>query len=199
MTTQLFPVLVSQTQGSGPQAAGSNQVGGEVKNSFQSAAAQTPAATVRTYITGTALQVPQTGLRVGTLLRWKFAITKTAAGLATSTIDVAVGVAGTTADAAVLSFVKPAGTAAVDEGTIEVECLVQSIGATGKIVGEFSLVHNGNTVGHATAPTVILNGTSAAFDTTVAGGFPVTVGLCITTGAADAVSISMVRSEGWYV
>lgn len=196
MTTQLLPGLVSQTPGFSGQAAGSGQVGGEVR-SF-STAAQTPAAATRTYIAGTALQIPQTGLRVGAMLRWKFNITKTAAGVATSTVDIAVGVAGTVADAAVLSFTKPAGSAAVDEGTIEIECLVKAIGAAGSIVGEFTLVHLGNTTGHATVPTVLINATSGSFDTTVGGGFPVTVGVCLTSGAADAITISMVRSEAWY-
>lgn len=199
MGTQLLPGLVTQTPGFSGQPAGAAGIGGEVRNFYAASAGQLPVAATRTYIAGTALQISQSGLQVGSLLRWKFNITKTAAGTAASTIDVAMGLTGTAAgDAAVLSFTKPAGTAAVDEGTIELECLVQSIGAAGKIVGEFTLVHNGNTVGHATVPTVLINTTSAAFDTTDAGGFPLTFGLCITTGAADAITIAMVRSEAWY-
>lgn len=197
MTTQLFPALVTQTPGFSGQPSGAKGIGGEVRN-FYAGAGQAPAAAVATYITGSALQIPREGLQVGSMLRWKFNLTKTAAGVAASTIAVVCGLLGTVADAAVLSFSKPAGTAAVDEGTIEIECLVKSIGATGVIIGEFSLVHVGNTVGHATVPTVILNGVSAAFDTTQANGFPVTFGLVITTGAADAITILMVRSEAWY-
>ena len=196
MTTQLLPGVVTQTPGFSGQVPGSGQVGGEVRNF--STATQTPTAAVATYVAGSALQIPQTGVRVGSMLRWKFNLTKTAAGSATSTIAVVAGVLGTVADAVVLSFVKQAGTAAVDEGTIEIECLVKSIGAAGVIVGEFSLVHIGNTTGHAAVPTVIINAVSAGFDTTVGNGFPVTFGLVITTGAADVITILMVRSEAWY-
>src|SRR5689334_24588890 len=62
-----------------------------------STTAQTPAATTRTYLTGSNILMPRTGLQIGTCFRWTFNMTKTAAGVAASTIDIAVGTAGTTA------------------------------------------------------------------------------------------------------
>lgn len=153
---------------------------------------QTPAATTRTYITGSQVPVPSGKLQVGTFFRWTFNITKTAAGIAASTYDIAIGVAGTTADAAVVSFTKPAGTAAIDEGKIVIEAIVRSIGAAGVMVAEFSLIHNLAATGHATIPCVVVNTVSAGFDTTVAALF---VGLCITSGAADAITIQQVLTE----
>lgn len=157
-----------------------------------SVASQAPAASTRTYITGSALAVPAIKLKVGALLRWRFNITKTAAGVAASTFDVCFGVAGTTADVARISFAKPAGTAAVDEGWVEILATIRTIGATGVAVGEFVLMHNGNTAGHAVVPCVVINTVSAGFDMTVAN---LIAGVCITSGAADAITIQMVQAE----
>jgi len=157
-----------------------------------STASQAPAATVRTYITGSKLSVPKNKLQVGTIFRWHFNITKTAAGVAASTIDIAVGTLGTTGDAARVSFTKPAGTAVIDEGWIEIEAIVRSIGAAGVMVGEFRMIHNLQITGHAVIPCVVVNTISAGFDMTIADLF---VGICITTGASDAITIQMVTAK----
>lgn len=153
---------------------------------------QTPAASTRTYIAGSAIKLQgNSTLKVGLVLRWEFWMTKTAAGTASSTIDVAVGTTGTVADTGRLAYTKPAGTAAVDEGKVVVTAVVQSIGATGVLVGECEVTHNGNTVGHMTIPIAVLNTSSVGFDMTAV----TTIGLCITTGAADAITISGVTAE----
>ena len=59
-------------------------------------AAQTPTAETRTYITGSNIKVPAAKLKIGTILRWTFNMTKTAAGTAASTVDIAFGTLGTT-------------------------------------------------------------------------------------------------------
>ena len=159
-----------------------------------STTAQSPVASTRTYITGTNFKVAGQKLQVGSQFRWFFTLTKTAAGAATSTIDIAVGTAGTTADTARVSFIKPIGSVIADEGTIAVNAVVRSIGASGVIVGEFTMLHNGNTSGHMTVPMAVLNTISAGFDMTVVA---LQVGLCITTGAGDVVTIQMVQSEAW--
>jgi hypothetical protein len=157
-----------------------------------STTSQAPAATVRTYIAGTALPVPKVKLQIGTRLRWKFSMTKTGAGSAASTIDVAVGTAGTTADAARLSFTKPAGTAAVDEGTVVIDVVIRSIGASGVAVGQMTVTHNLAATGHMVIPCADVNVVSAGFDMTVAD---LIVGLCITTGASDAITIQLACGE----
>lgn len=164
--------------------------GRRVKNS--SAAAQAIAAATRTYIAGTALKVPPGGLKVGDVLRWTFNMTKTAAGVATSTFDIAVGTAGTTADTARVSFTKPAGTAVADEGRVVVEAVVQSVSETGVIVGAFSMTHNLSATGHAQIPSVNVLTTSAAFDNSAEELY---LGVCITSGAADAITITFVAAE----
>ena len=158
-----------------------------------STALQSPAATTRTYITGSALTVSTNKLQIGSQFRWVFSVTKTNAGTATSTYDICVGTNGTTADTARVSFTKPAGTAAVDEGTITIVATVRSIGATGVMVGQFTMVHNLSATGHMVIPCACVNTISAGFDMTVAN---LIVGVCVTSGASDALTFQLVQAEG---
>lgn len=160
----------------------------------QSTAGQTPAATTRTYITGSNLAVPSIKLQVGACFEWVMAITKTAAGTASSTFDICVGTAGTTADTARVSFTKPGGSAAADEGVFTIRCTVKTIGATGVLVGEFTMIHNLASTGHAVIPCVAVTTTSSGFDMTVAN---LILGVCITSGASDALTISQVQARAW--
>lgn len=160
-----------------------------------STASQALAATTRTYITGSLITIPTNKLQIGTCFEWAFTATKTAAGTAASTIDIAVGTNGTTADTARVSFTKPAGTAAVDEALFRIWCICRGpLSASGVFVGHMMMAHNGNTAGHATIPTVNVTTVSAAFDVTVAS---LKVGLCITTGASDAITIQMCQASAW--
>lgn len=159
-----------------------------------STAAQTPAATTRTYITGSKVTVPKGKLQIGTYIRWTFDITKTNAGTAASTYDIAFGTAGTTADTARVSFTKPAGTAAVDTAIVTITALVRGpLTSQGVVAGTFQLVKNAaEAAGHCTTPSVALSVVSSAFDVTVADLF---VGLCVTTGTSDAITIQSVLAE----
>src|SRR6266571_160693 len=111
-------------------------VGNMNVNTSGATGAQTPAATVRTYITGSAITVPTGKLRIGTFFKWQFDITKTAAGSATSTFDIAFGTTGTTADTARVSFTKTAGTAAADVGMVTIAAVVRGpLSAAGVVSG----------------------------------------------------------------
>lgn len=168
------------------------QSGPGIQLGNSSVAQQAPAAATRTYITGSALRVPPGGLKAGDQFRWTFSMTKTAAGTATSTVDIAVGTLGTTGDTARVSFTKPAGTAVADEARVTVEAVVRSVSATGVIAGIFSLTHNLAATGHAQIPSVNVLTVGAAFDNT---GDELVVGLCLTSGAADAITIEYVDAE----
>lgn len=159
-----------------------------------STTSQALVATTRTYVTGSALAVPTGKMQIGTCFRWRLNITKTAAGTATSAYAICFGTAGTIADTDRVSFTKPVGTAAIDEGVIEINCIIRSIGAAGVAVGEFQLTHNLSATGHATIPCVAVNTVSAGFDMTLAN---LIAGLTATTGASDAITIQMVVAEAW--
>jgi len=161
-----------------------------------STAAQTPAATTRTYIIGSALAIPTGKLQIGTCFEWLFDITKTAAGTAASTYDIAVGTAGTTADTARVSFTKPAGTAAIDTAAVRITAVCRGpLSASGIFAGNFSLVKNAAaTAGHSATPSVCLTTISGAFDVTTAA---LIVGVCVTSGASDVLTIQLVQSRAW--
>lgn len=161
-----------------------------------SVVAQTPAAATRTYIAGSALAVPKNKLQVGSCFEWSFNMTKTAAGTAPSTFDICVGTNGSTSDTSRVAFTKPAGTADADEALVTVRAVVRTIGATGVMVGIFTLMHNLENTGHAVIPCVAVKTVSAGFDMTVAD---LIVGLCITSGAADAITIEMVQAKAWNI
>lgn len=166
---------------------------GPAVNSF-STASQAPAAATRTYITGSGMAIVAASLQAGTVFRWKFDMTKTGAGTAASTFDIAFGTAGTTADTARVSFTKPGGTAVIDAGVVIVTAIVRGpVGASGVVVGVFELTHNLAATGHALIPCVNVTTVSSAFDITT----PTNIGLCITSGALDAITIQLVASEAW--
>jgi hypothetical protein len=157
-----------------------------------SVAAQAITAATLTQINGSLLKVPQGGLKVGTRISWKFNVTKTAAGTATSTYAITFGTLGTTADTARVSFTKPVGDATADEAEVTITAVVRSVSATGVVVGKFVMTHGLASTGHATIPVVNLLTTSAGFDNR---GEDLYVALVVTSGAADALTISFCESE----
>ena len=165
-----------------------------LQNNF-STAAQAVSAATRTYIIGSGLTIVAGLLKVGTRIRWVFDVTKTAAGTAASTLDIAIGTAGTTSDTARVSFTKPSGTAAVDCGRFVIEAIVRSIGANCVIAGHMSMTHNLSATGLATIPCVEVTVVGASFDVSAA----TKIGLCLTTGASDAYTIQSVSVETWNI
>lgn len=159
-----------------------------------STASQAPSAATRTYITGSALAIPTNKLQVGTCFRWTCSVTKNNLAAATATFTIAVGTNGTTADTDRVSFTKPAGTAAADEGTVVITAIVRSIGATGVMVGQFSMTHALATTGHLTTGSASVNTVSAGFDMTVANQI---VGLTVTSAATELYTFQLVVAEAW--
>jgi len=175
-----------------PPAA--NEVMSALGYSNFSVTAQAPTAATRTYIVGSNITCPVGALQIGTTFRWTLNLTKTAAGSAASTFDICFGTAGTTADTARVSFTKPAGTAAADEGRIVIEAIVRGpLSASGIVAGHFTMTHNLAATGHATIPCVDVQTISSAFNVLT----PTNVGLCITSGASDVVTIEQVVAEAW--
>lgn len=154
-------------------------------NNFATAG-QTPSATTRTVITGSGLTITAGQIQVGTIIHWQFDMTKTGAGTASSTIDIAFGTTGTTSDTAQVSFTKPAGTAVIDEGTVIIEAIVKTNSSSGVVLGNFTMTHNLAATGHMTIPVASVENTSSTFNTTT----PTNIELCITTGASDAITIN---------
>jgi hypothetical protein len=162
-----------------------------------STTAQTPTAATLTQLAGSTITVPTAKLRIGTMFRWFFDITKTAAGTATSAYHVRIGTANTTGDTAVLTFTKPLGTAVIDTGIIEIHAVVRGpLSASCILAGVFEMRHNLASTGHNTTPATATPATiitvSSGFDATAAGLF---VSLSCTTGSADAITTQVMMAE----
>jgi hypothetical protein len=157
-----------------------------------SVASQSIPATTRTYLVGSNIKIPSVKLKIGTMFVWEFSATKTAAGLSSSTIDIAFGTTGTTSDTARVSFTKPGGSAVADEAFFIIRAIVRGpLSASGVVSGSMVMVHNLAATGHALIPTVTVLTISGAFDVIT----PTNVGLCLTTGASDAITLQMVTAE----
>ena len=145
-----------------------------------------------TYLAGSKLVVPPHLLQAGAIMKWRFAMTKTAAGIAAPTWIVRVGTLGTTGDAARLTFTGPAQTAAVDTGFVEILAILRNTGAAGVLAGFLALEHNLATTGFANAESPVLQATSAGFDTTVAG---LKIGVSVNPGASGVWTHQVVSAE----
>lgn len=150
-------------------------------------------ASVTNYLTGSNLTIG-TRAAIGTILRWRVALSKTAAAQALLTLDVRFGTAGTTADTSRLSFALPTQSASADNGLIDVTVTVRGpISAACIVQGNaffgHHLISGGLISGKSTASVDV---TSGAFDITTAG---LIAGLSLTTGASHAITISQVVAE----
>jgi hypothetical protein len=155
-----------------------------------STAAQSLTAAADNLLTGTLLQLPTGNLKVGSRFRWEIGLTKTAAGVATWSVAVKYGTAGTTADAAIATFTSGTNTAAIDQATLAIEMVVASLGAaaTASVIAMY-VNRLTEVTGLGSLP--LVPGSTAAFDSTAANPF---LHVDLTPGAA-AVMTSVASAE----
>lgn len=134
-----------------------------------------------TYLTGSGINV--TGLlAAGALFRWRFTMTKTAAGVATPIFNLRYGTAGSTADTSRGTHTLLAQTAATDTGWCDVEAIIRAVGASGQIQSMLSFRHVNTTTGLANAAQEqIKQAISGTFDTTPSGSI---IGVSCNPGAS---------------
>lgn len=158
-----------------------------------SVADQTINAAASALLTGSKITVPVGKLRVGTVLRWRISLSKTAAGTAANTFIVRLGTNGTIADAAILTFTLPVGTAVIDTGEIDITVTIRGpLSASCIAQGLFAMVHSLSATGLATVPCVVLKVTSGTFNATTAGLF---ASLSCTTAASTVLTFQQVIGE----
>lgn len=164
----------------------------------QQFASQSLTASATTYMTGSGITIP-TGERVvaGTWFRWRFHLTKTAAGTASNSVLVKWGTLGTTSDATLLTFTIPAGTAVADDAEVEVVVGFRSVGTgtAAVVVGSMRFVHNLATTGWTTTQAVVpAAAVSAGFDSGTSDLNK--IGLAFTAGASMVATCPMMTVEG---
>lgn len=148
--------------------------------------------TAEIYLAGSALTVPSHLLVVGATFRWRVVLTKTA-GTGALVWIIRVGTAGTTADAARVTFTQvSAPTSAADAAFVDVEAVVRSIGATGVLAAGLRLNHVLDVTGFSQLRANVQQVTSAGFDMTVAN---LIVGLTFNHQTAGAGSVEVVTAE----
>lgn len=179
----------------GSQSQSAPGAGLEVRNF--SVAAQNVTGTTRAFITGSKLEVPQGGLKVGSMIRFVLDVTKTGAGTASAVFDISFGTAGDVNDTARVSFTKIAGTAVVGVGRIVIEAIVRTIqdsvnSVDGIVVGQFTLTHNLAITGLATLNPLSVVTVSSDFDNS---GQELFIGLNATLGASDDYTFEMVEAS----
>lgn len=161
--------------------------------SNQSTANQAPAAATLTYLTNSNIAVPSAKLRIGTTFNWWLSLSKTAAGTAANNFHVRLGTAGTTGDAAILTFTTGLGTAAADQGVINIRAIIRGpLSASCIAQGLFVFDHNLSATGHLVIPTACIAVTSGTFDATTAN---LICGLSVTSGASIAYTFQQVIAE----
>lgn len=158
-------------------------------------ASQVINAATTAYLAGSAMKVGRGRLFVKHTFVWTIKLSKSAAGLNTSSAFlVKLGVAGTTADATILTFTLPATqTAVVDDAEVVIKVTIRGpLGAACVAQGYFSLIHNLAATGFATIPCVVLKATSAGFNSAVDA---LIAGIACTTAAATVLTFEQVVSE----
>jgi len=163
------------------------------KDGNSSVASQAITAATPTVITGSTIPIPAGGLRIGTVFRFTFAITKTAAGITTSVIVFQLGTAGSVADADILTFTLPVGTAVADAGWAELVVTIRGpLGGSCIAQGVLAFGHNGNTTGLINIPMAVLTAVSGIFNS---GALGLIASIVFNTGASQAWTITQVVSE----
>lgn len=139
------------------------------------------ASTADTYLTGSSLPLVNI-LQAGLVLRWRFSMTKTGAGVATPIYTVRLGTNGTTADTSLGTFTGVAQTGVIDTGWHEMELIVQTASSSGTGEAVLRMDHKLTTTGLANAAQVqILQIAPTAVNWTQAGGI---IGVSCNPGAS---------------
>jgi hypothetical protein len=158
---------------------------------FNNSTAQQTGFAADTYLAGSNILFPNTGVRVGTRMRWIFDMTKTAAGIAAPVCTVRFGTAGTTADTAIHTLTFAAGTAAADTGRFVIELVWRSVGASGVSEALASLISNQAAAGLSGTTRAVVS-TSAAYNTALANG---QMGVSFNGGTSFAGTNQLVAVE----
>lgn len=150
-----------------------------------------------TYLTGSAVALPPGGFKAGHCYSCLFDMAKTAAGTAALAITVRLGTAGTTSDAAILTFTFGAGTAAGDTGIFEVYFHFRTVGS-----GTAAVIAGAAECSHLLAATGLVStgasgwgtilGVSSGFDSTVSNNF---LGLSVNGGASFVGTNTIVEAK----
>jgi hypothetical protein len=161
----------------------------------QSLANQGPGFNADTYVTGSSIPIPTTGMQAGTRYHALLDVTKTGAGTAVPTINVRFGTAGAIGDTSRCLLTLTAGTAVADTGTFEVWVTFRSVGS-----GSSAVMQCMGQVRHRLTTTGLINAGAVGTYITTGGGFDSTVanskiGLSINGGTSASWTVTLFQAE----
>lgn len=157
-----------------------------------SQANQSPAAGALTQLTGSVMLLPPQAIQIGTILRWRVYMNKTAAGTVASLCNIRIGTLGTSADANVMQFSRTP-TPVLDEAVVEIAYTITAIGASATGVGSYAAAHSAaGTTGFQNTINALV-GTPTTFNSTSSGFLYAS--LSVTNGTAEVVSYQYVSAE----
>ncbi|MSR71544.1 MAG: hypothetical protein EXS50_02680 [Candidatus Taylorbacteria bacterium] len=160
----------------------------------QSVSTTGPGFAADTYLVGSSVAIPATGLRVGTRYHLIFQVSKTAAGTATPILRVRFGTLGSVSDTAICTLTYSVQTAAVDTGTFEIWATFRTIGSGTSAVLQCAgqRRHGASVTGFGTLVSETQVATSAGFNSTVGSSI---VGTSVNGGTNAAWTITLVQAE----
>jgi len=172
-------------------ASGNLQVGPDPSNA--STTNQTINAATTAALAGSALAVPISKLKIGSIFIWNLVVSKTAAGTAANTFNIRCGTTGGASDTSLMALALPTATGVADTAQIQIILTCRGpLSASGIFAGTLTLVHNLSATGFATIPCVVVTGTSSTFDVTQAN---LILSLSCTTAASTVLTFSQVTGQ----
>jgi hypothetical protein len=162
---------------------------GAVRNQSVAAQAYT---TAEIYLTGSSLIVPTHLLQAGATCRWRVVLTKTA-GTAAPVFIIRVGTAGTTSDAAIVSFTGFATpSSATDTAFVDIEWILRTTGASATSEGVIRMNHALAATGFSNLTMAVERKDGTTFNSAAAS---LIVGATFNHSTAGAGNIEMVTAE----
>ena len=163
-------VIVS-TAGTGAKATAQwgTTAGGRIYTQGAAVQTQVMVAATKYYVTGSGILVPSTvgvGPVVGSKMKWRIVISKTAAGTGNWSFLVLAGTNGTVADTALLNFATTQ-TAAIDTAVVDIAATFTAVGASATLYTTLTSVHDAAAAagfGFPLAPASVASGTSSTFN-----------------------------------
>jgi hypothetical protein len=149
---------------------------------------QSIGSSVTNYINGSDMKIP-VALWVGLQFIWELQGFKSAAATAAASLDVRVGTGGTTSDTSRLTSTTGTQTAVLDNFYYWITATVRSVGASGVVEFNSTLMHGLASTGWDSQQ-FRYNAGTATFDNTVAN---LIFGLSMSTGASHAITIQSVK------
>lgn len=169
---------------------GREKVQGNALSTGNANTADVTANAADTYLTGGSLNISGR-VQAASFFKWRFRLTKTAAGVAAPTFNIRTGTAGAVGDASRVLFTGAAQTAVVDTAMIEMDAILRSVGATAVLSAVIRMDHtSADAAGLGTLRYLLT--TSASFDITPAN---TVIGVSCNPGAAGVWTFQNISIE----